>query len=742
VPEPLTNTLRQLARRESITLYVLLLSVFQVLLSRWSGQDDIVVGTPVAGRTDSETLALVGFFVNLLAIRGNLRGDPRFTQLVGRVRDTVHAALAHQDLPFEKLVQALPRSSHAPTHPIFQVLFGFRNYPRGTFTLSELEVSEIPYADTRSEFDLSLTVAPAPSTLRLEFQYSTAAFDEATIQRFIEHYCQLLEQVVVRPLARLSEFDILTPRERHALLGEGNQRHQFAASRTLHELFAAQAAETPDAVALVHDNQHLTYRELDERSNQLAHHLVALGVGPEAIVGLCLTRSPDLVVAILAALKAGGAYLPLDPENPPERLRFLLEDAAPKVLVTQQHLLERLPQAGMPRICIDTEWPQMADRPREAVRCNASPDSLAYVIYTSGSTGQPKGAMITHRCVARLFAATAQQFDFSAADVWALFHSYAFDFSVWEMWGALLHGGRLIVVPSSIARSPEQFHELLSREAVTVLNQTPGAFRQLCHVDRRTPRPLSVRYVIFGGEALNFEELRPWINQHDDETPQLINMYGITETTVHVTYRRVRREDVEHGTSSVIGRPIADLQGYVLGGSLELLPVGVAGELYLTGDGLARGYAKRGGLTATRFIANPFGAPGSRLYRTGDRVRYLPNGELEYLGRVDDQVKIRGYRVELGEIEAALTRHPNVRAAVAAVGDDESGEKRVIAYIVAKNADAAPGAAELRDFLRRIVPPYMVPSAYLALSALPLTANGKVDRRLLPVPGAGAYASR
>jgi amino acid adenylation domain-containing protein len=742
VPEPLSGALRQLARRENVTLYVLLLSVFQALLSRWSGQDDIVVGTPVAGRTDSETLALVGFFVNLLAIRGNLRGDPPFDQLVRRVRDTVHGALAHQDLPFEKLVQALPRSIDAPTHPIFQVLFGFRNYPRGAFTLSGIAASEIPYADTRSEFDLSLTVAPAQNTLRLEFQYSTAAFDEATIQRFIEHYCQMLEQVVARPQARLSQFEILTPDERHTLLGEDDQRCRFEVSQTLHELFAAQAAETPDAVALVHENQQLTYRELDERSNQLAHYLVALGVGPEALVGLCLTRSLDLVVAILATLKAGGAYLPLDPENPPGRLRFLLEDAAPRVFVTQQHLLEQLPQAGIPRICIDAEWPQIAKRPRESVRCNTHPDSLAYVIYTSGSTGQPKGATITHRCVARLFAATAEPFDFGVSDVWTLFHSYAFDFSVWEMWGALLHGGRLIVVPSSIARSPEQFHELLSRQGVTVLNQTPGAFRQLCRVDRRTPRPLSLRYVIFGGEALNFEELRPWISQHGDETPQLINMYGITETTVHVTYRRVLRQDVEHGTSSVIGWPISDLQGYVLGGSLELLPVGVAGELYLTGDGLARGYIKRGGLTGTRFIANPFGAPGSRIYRTGDRVRYLPDGELEYLGRVDDQVKIRGYRVELGEIEAALTRHPGVGAAVATVGEDESGEKRVTAYVVAKNANAAPGAAELRDFLRRIVPPYMVPSAYLALTALPLTANGKVDRKLLPVPGTGSYASR
>jgi amino acid adenylation domain-containing protein len=741
VPEQLTESLQQLARSAGITLYVLLLSAFQVLLSRWSGQNDIVVGTPVAGRTENGMLGLVGFFVNLLAIRGNLGGDPSFTELASRTRHTLHEALAHQDLPFEKLVQELPRSSDAPAHPVFQVLFGFRNYRRGTFTLPGLEISEIPNEDTNSEFDLSLTAAPAQKTLSLEFQYSTLAFDETAIQRFAEHYQQLLQQVVARPLARLSDFEILTERERHELLVQGNRR-QFAVSELLHELFARQAAKTPGAVALVCAGQRMTYRDLDERSNQLAHHLVALGARPQAMIGVCLTRSFDLVVAILAVLKAGGAYLPLDPENPPDRLRFLMEDAAAKILITQQHLRERLlyPDTGL--VCIDSDWTKISGRSRDAVRGNADANSLSYVIYTSGSTGKPKGAMITHHCVVRLFEATTEQFGFGAADVWTLFHSYAFDFSVWELWGALLHGGRLLIVPSAIGRSPEQFHELLEQEGVTVLNQTPGAFRQLSQVDRRTPRPLSLRYVIFGGEALKFDELRPWIDQHGDEMPQLINMYGITETTVHVTYHRVRRQDVEQGASSVIGRPIADLQGCVLGENLELLPPGVAGELYLAGDGLAWGYLKRGGLTATRFIANPFGAPGSRLYRTGDRVRYLRNGDLEYLGRVDDQVKIRGYRVELGEIEAALTRHRNVSAAVAMLGSAESGEKRVVAYIVARKAESAPGAAELRDFLRDIIPSYMVPSAYVTLSALPLTANGKIDRKALPIPGTGAYASR
>ena len=742
IPELLASAVQHLARSENVTPYVVLLSAFQVLLSRWSGQEDIIVGTPVAGRTDSDTLSLVGFFVNLLAIRSDLRGDPSFTNFVHRVRDTVYAALAYQDLPFEKLVQELPRSGLAPTHPIFQVLFGFRNYPRNAFTLAGLEITDIPFEDTHAEFDLSLTVAPFQRTLRLEFQYSTAAFDEEMIQRFIEHYSQLLAQIVERPTARLSEFNVLTLRERKELLGEGNPRREFAVSQTLHELFVAQALETPEAVALVYSDQRLTYRELDERSNQLAHHLTALGVKTEEVIGLYLTRSIDMVVAILGVLKAGGAYLPLDVENPPDRIRFVLQDAGTKFLITQQDLLERLPHAGTTRVCIDTEWPQIAQQSREAVHCSAGPDNLAYVIYTSGSTGWPKGTLVTHRCVARLFAATEQQFDFGTGDTWVLFHSYAFDFSVWEIWGALLYGGRLIVVPSSMTRSPEQFHELLSREAVTVLNQTPGAFRQLCQVDRRAPRPLSLRYVIFGGEALNFEELRPWFDQHGDKKPELINMYGITETTVHVTYRHVLRQDVESGAASAIGRPIADLQGYVLGANMELLPVGVAGELYLSGDGLARGYLKHGGLTATRFIANPFGPAGSRLYRTGDRVRYQANGELEYLGRVDNQIKIRGYRVELGEIEAALTRHPEVNAAVAMLGADESGEKRVIAYIVARKADAAPSAAELRDFLREIVPPYMVPSAYLVLSELPLTANGKIDRKLLPTPGASAYATR
>ncbi|HEX3560512.1 MAG TPA: amino acid adenylation domain-containing protein [Pyrinomonadaceae bacterium] len=514
----------------------------------------------------------------------------------------------------------------------------------------------------------------------------------------------------------------------------------FPEGQAIHELFERRAAATPDAVALIFEGERLSYRELNARANRLAHRLRRLGAGPETCVGLLFERSLEMVVSVLGVLKAGGCYLPLDPAHPPERLSFMLEDARAPLLLTEEALLARVPKCRARVICFDRDRETIASESAENPPRAAAPENLAYVIYTSGSTGRPKGVAITHASVARLFAATRAWFDFSERDVWTLFHSYAFDFSVWEMWGALLYGGRVVVVPFALSRDPAALYELLRRERVTVLNQTPSAFRQLSRAEEALPegnvgaQELALRLVVFGGEALELRSLRPWLERHGDERPRLVNMYGITETTVHVTYRPITIEDVDTGRGSVIGRAIPDLQVYVLDDDLRPVPAGLQGELYVGGAGLARGYLNRPGLTAAAFIPDPFsGEPGTRLYKTGDLARLMPGGDLEYLGRADDQVKVRGFRIELGEVNAALARHSSVRESVVLAVEGAAEEKRLVAYVVCDEA-SRPTGGELREFLREKLPEHMLPPAFVFLGALPLTPNGKVDRGALPAP--------
>lgn len=527
----------------------------------------------------------------------------------------------------------------------------------------------------------------------------------------------------------------MTESERRQLLFERNDpgRH-FGEPRPLSERFEDQVERPPDTIAVEFENERLSYRELNRRANRLARHLRKLGAGPNVLVGICLERSLETVVSLIAVLKAGGAYVPMDPAYPAERLSFMLEDAQTPILVTEHRFQRSLSVSRAVRLCLlDHDAETIAREKEQNLEPASSSDDLAYVIYTSGSTGQPKGVLVTHRNVDRLFAATEPWFQFGAHDVWTLFHSFAFDFSVWELWGALRHGGRLVVVPRPVARSPQAFHELLARSGVTVLNLTPSAFQQLMAYDISSAAPL--RLVIFGGEKLQPEMLGPWFDRHGDEPPCLVNMYGLTEATVHVTYHVVTRADLQRPAASVIGRPIPDLQVHVLNPQLDLCPIGVPGELHVAGAGLSRGYLRRPELTSERFVPNPFATrPGEHLYKSGDLARYLPNGEIEYLGRIDNQVKLRGYRVELGEVESALAEHPAVREAVVAAREDVPGDQRLIAYLIRRDRkeDPIPG---LRDFLAAKLPDYMVPSAFLLLEAFPLTPNGKVDRRALPAPG-------
>ncbi|MFF6599542.1 amino acid adenylation domain-containing protein, partial [Pseudomonas aeruginosa] len=554
------------------------------------------------------------------------------------------------------------------------------------------------------------------------------------------HWRNLLRGIVANPRQRLGELPLLDAPERRQTLSEWNPaQRECAVQGTLQQRFEEQARQRPQAVALILDEQRLSYGELNARANRLAHCLIARGVGADVPVGLALERSLDMLVGLLAILKAGGAYLPLDPAAPEERLAHILDDSGVRLLLTQGHLLEHLPrQAGVEVLAIDG---LVLDGYAESDPLTTlSADNLAYVIYTSGSTGKPKGTLLTHRNALRLFSATEAWFGFDERDVWTLFHSYAFDFSVWEIFGALLYGGRLVIVPQWVSRSPEDFYRLLCREGVTVLNQTPSAFKQLmavaCSADMATQQP-ALRYVIFGGEALDLQSLRPWFQRFGDRQPQLVNMYGITETTVHVTYRPVSEADLEGGLVSPIGGTIPDLSWYILDRDLNPVPRGAVGELYIGRAGLARGYLRRPGLSATRFVPNPFpGGAGERLYRTGDLARFQADGNIEYIGRIDHQVKVRGFRIELGEIEAALAGLAGVRDAVV-LAHDGVGGTQLVGYVVADSAEDAERLREsLRESLKRHLPDYMVPAHLMLLERMPLTVNGKLDRQALPQPDA------
>lgn len=502
---------------------------------------------------------------------------------------------------------------------------------------------------------------------------------------------------------------------------------KFTQDKCLHQLFEEQVERSPDAVAVVFAKQKLTYRELNSRANQLAHYLHSLGVGSETLVGICVERSLDTVIGILGILKAGGAYVPLDPAYPPERIAYCIADSGIEVLLTNQKHLVDLPEHQARVVCLDQR--QTIHNSQENLSSQVEPANLAYVIYTSGTTGNPKGVLIEHRNVCRLFTATQPWYSFNSSDVWTMFHSYAFDFSVWELWGALLYGGKLVVVPYLVSRSPNLFYQLLVEEKVTVLNQTPSAFLQLIQVDEHSDSTaLSLRYVIFGGEALELHNLKPWFERHGDRTPQLVNMYGITETTVHVTYRPLTIADIDR--PSVIGCPIPDLELYLLDKDLQPVPAETTGEIYVGGAGLARGYLNRPELTQERFIESPFN-PDEKLYKSGDLGRYTPDDDIEYLGRIDSQVKIRGFRIELGEIEAAIAQYPGVRQSVVIVREDTPGNKRLVAYVVSQSAVTVEN---LRQALKQKLPDYMIPSSFVQLEAFPLTTNGKVDRRALPIP--------
>lgn len=731
VPFAKAEALRRLAKNFGLTLPQLITVASAVYLHGMTGEEDVVLGYSVAGRLGARAAGLISMLSNVAPIRFSIQSDTPFAELAQRAARHLREAMRRQRYRIADISRDLGRVNH----PLYGVLVNVMAFDYDmTFAGCRVIAHNLANGPV-SDLSIAIYDRLIDDDVRIDFDANPLRYApdevEAHLNRFVASLSGLIEAELERDPAKcVGSLPLVTPQERQRLLGLWNSSGPVdQVKETLHQMFEAQCERTPDAVSVSFGDNQISYRELNCRANRVAHALRARGVSRDGLVGLCLDRGIELIVAMLGILKAGGAYLPIDISYPDDRLAFMLEDTAATVVVSDAKNASRLTAHASKIFWIDRPdllEPFSPENPNVAV----SPDDLAYVIYTSGSTGRPKGVLITHHNVVRLFLATEQWFGFSSHDVWTMFHSPAFDFSVWEIWGALLYGGRLVIVPYLVSRSPAEFRMLLARERVTVLNQTPTAFNQLVHVEASDE--LSLRYVIFGGEALEMRNLVPWFDRYGDHRPQLINMYGITETTVHVTYRPVVSADVAGG--SVVGIPIPDLQVHVLNAKLQLLPLGVAGEMFVGGAGLARGYLNRPELTAERFVPDPFSSePGARLYRSGDAARILPTGEIEYLGRLDQQVKIRGFRIELGEIEAAIEQHPLVRDAAVISVDDRLGDKRLAAYVVPRTTDAPP-IDELRALLAQNLPDYMMPSAFVVIPALPLTNNGKLDRKALPAP--------
>ncbi|MCU0532553.1 MAG: amino acid adenylation domain-containing protein [Hydrococcus sp. Prado102] len=735
-----TDSLSSFAKKHQITLNTLVQGAWALLLSKYTGEEDIIFGVTVSGRphTLAKANSIVGLFINTLPIRVKISDRQSLIAWLQQIQERQIEARQYEYTPLVDI----QRWSEIPANiPLFESIVVFENYPVEKIALKESGLDlEIKICDRFERSNYPLTVIAIPGNeLLLEIAYEeNKGFDDTTIYRMLKHLETLLQAMVVNPQQCLKELSILTEAEKQQLLVEwNNTTAHYPQEQCIHQLFEKQVECTPDNIAIVFEDRQITYRELNDRANQLARYLQKQGVKPDVLVGICVEPTIEMIVGLLGILKAGGAYLPLDPTYPKERLQYMLSDAEVTLIVTTEKCLNSLPSHQAKIICLDSDWEVIAKESKENTTNAIALSNLAYIIYTSGSTGKPKGVLVTHYNVVRLFAATQDCYNFNQNDVWTLFHSYAFDFSVWEIWGALLYGGRLAIVPYWISRTPEAFYELLKTEKVTVLNQTPSAFKQLIEVEEslNPSEDLSLRLVIFGGEALELQSLKPWFARHSDSHPQLINMYGITETTVHVTYRPITMADLD-ASVSVIGRPIKDLNVYLLDRNLQPVPIGVTGEMYISGAGVSRGYLNRPDLTAERFIPNPFSTkPGARLYKSGDKARYLENGEIEYVGRIDNQVKLRGFRIELGEIEAVLNQLPEVATGVVLLREDNLGNPSLVAYLTLQ-PEQTTTISSLRREMKSKLPEYMVPSAFVILPRLPLTANGKIDRKALPAPDA------
>jgi amino acid adenylation domain-containing protein len=723
LPDDLLEALHELSTREDVTLFMILFAAFKVLLNRYTGQEDIVVGTPIANRTRVELEGLIGFFVNTLILRTDVSGNPSFREVLGRVRDVAFGAYAHQDLPIEMLVAELQPERDMSHLPLLQVMFVLQNLPGKSPSLSNLTLTPLELDTGTARLDLTLFIYKSGTETIYSFKYNTDLFEASTISRMLGHYQTLLESIATGPDQRIGQVPLLSEAERHQMLVEWNDtRADYPRDRCVHQLFEAQVQQTPDATAVMFEDQRLTYRELNERANQLAHYLRDLGVGPEALVGICLERSVEMVVGLLGILKAGGAYVPLDPAYPHERLAFMLSDSQAEVLLTLEKLAAKFSEPGRQVVCLDAQWQAIAQESRERPESAVSPENLAYVIYTSGTTGTPKGVLIAHRGLCNLAVSHIRNYQAGPGSRVLHLVSFSFDAATAHLFLALCSGATLCLAEDSLVFGDALIQMLRDHSITHAL--LPAAVLATLPFEQ-----LPALQVISSGAGVCPPDLVVrWAKGR-----KFLNVYGPTEATIVSTMAKCADGD----RRPPIGRPIANTQIYILDGHLQPVPIGVPGELYIGGVGLARGYLNRPELTREKFIPHPFSdQPGARLYKTGDLARYLPDGNIDFLGRIDHQVKLRGLRIEPGEIQAALSQHPAVQESVVVMREDLPGNKRLVAYVVYP-PNKTPLAADLRGFLKAKLPDYMIPSAFVMLDALPLTPSGKVDRRALPAPDRG-----
>jgi amino acid adenylation domain-containing protein len=719
----LAQRLKALSQREGATLFMTLLASFQLLLSRYAGQDDVVVGTPIAGRTRPEMEPLIGDFVNMLAIRADLAGDPSFLELVRRVKEVALQAYDNQDVPFESLVEELEHGRDMSRAPIFQTIFILETAPPPPPAMEGLKIQILEFDTPTAKNDLIMVLADHPSGLKVKVEYRTDLFTKTTMERLLQHFHTLLGAIIADPALPISRLAILPPEEREQVLTAWNDTaSKVRTDLCIHELFEEQAARTPDNIAVQFEDRQLSYGELNAHANQLARRLRDLGVKPDSRVGICVHRSPEMMVGLLAIMKAGGAYVPLDPTYPRERREFMLQDGGVEVLVTQEGLRQSLTSQDAEIVSIDSHWSSIAQHSAENPEPAVGARNLSYVIFTSGSTGRPKGVQLEHRNVVNFINSVRRLFTLTDKDVYLGVASMSFDASVLDFYLPLSVGAQLVIVDVETTRDGRALAETMSRAGVTAMHATPSTWRSL--IDSGWVGNSKLK-IFSGGEALSWDlakELLP-------RCAALWNLYGPTETAVYSAIHKVEHSD---GTV-LVGRPIDNTQIYILDANQQPTPIGVPGEICIAGGGVARGYLNRPELTAERFVANPFRDAGARMYRTGDLGRFRADGVIQCLGRVDHQVKLRGFRIELGEIEAVLMQHPGIRQAVADVRTSSSGDKRLVAYLVSEGASAPP-VSELRTFLKTKLPDYMVPSSFIGLEALPVSPSGKLNRRALPDP--------
>ena len=728
----LTHKLKNLSQKSGSSLFMTLLTAFVILLSRYSGQEDIIIGSPISNRNRVALEPLIGFFVNTLVLRTRLEGNPTFIELLQQVRQMALDAYTHQDVPFDQLVETLQPQRHLSHSPLFQVMFVLQNSPVSKLELGDLQVTQIELTrgTAGANFDLTLSMQEKDSELGTEligaFEYNANLFNADTIARMVESFHTLIEAVVANPQERIRTLPLLTASQEHQLLVEWNNTVTDYPQKSIHQLFEEQVEKTPDAVALVFEDQQLTYKQLNSQANKLAHYLQFLGVEPEILVGVYLERSLEMIVGYLGILKAGGAYVPLDPNYPPERLNYMVADSQMSIILTHSSLLPHLSltleQSQTKIICWDKDFEiEIASQSCDNPINNFTPENLAYVIYTSGSTGRPKGVLIQHSGLLNLVFWHLNNFQVKSSDRTTQLAGTAFDAAVWELWPYLVVGASIYLIKSEFLLSPEILQEKLTSHHITISFIPTPLAEQLCLLP--WSENTTLRTMLTGGDRLN--------SYPSNKLPfKFFNNYGPTENTVVTTSGQILSEESD-GKFPPIGRPITNTQVYILDRYLQLLPIGVYGEIYIGGLSLARGYLNRPDLTSERFIANPFVA-NERLYKTGDLGRYLPDGNIDFLGRIDHQVKIRGFRIELGEIETVLSQHPQVQQVVVIVREDHPGNKYLTAYIVSTTETLT--SSELRQFLKEHLPEYMIPAAFVILKALPLTPNGKVDRRILPKP--------